>query len=407
MTNSSLKTKAETYLNHLCLEIPTRRVGTKGNQAANTFIAETFSSFGFEVDHQPFECLDWAQNGASLSQNGEQFQVLVGPFSFGCQIQAPLVVVSTADALEVAEIQDKILLLHGEIAREQLMPKNFPFYNPEEHQRIIRLLEKKGPAAVISATGRNPELAGAVYPFPLIEDGDFDIPSAYMTEEEGARLASRANEMAALVIEAERRPSSGLNLAASKGSSGRRVVVSAHMDAKDNTPGALDNAAGVIVLLLLAELLNDYDGELGIELLPFNGEDHYSAAGEIAFLKANEGRLNEILLNINIDAAGYRGKNNVYSLYECPKELAGLIQTTFKAGEILTEGEPWYQGDHMVFAMQGVPALAITSERFMEIETKFAHTSKDHPDLVDCEQLVDVATVLHELMLKIEKSQTF
>ena len=407
MTNSSLKTKAETYLNHLCLEIPTRRVGTKGNQAANTFIAETFSSFGFEVDHQPFECLDGAQNGASLSQNGEQFQVLVGPFSFGCQIQAPLVVVSTADALEVAEIQDKILLLHGEIAREQLMPKNFPFYNPEEHQRIIRLLEKKGPAAVISATGRNPELAGAVYPFPLIEDGDFDIPSAYMTEEEGARLASRANEMAALVIEAERRPSSGLNLAASKGSSGRRVVVSAHMDAKDNTPGALDNAAGVIVLLLLAELLNDYDGELGIELLPFNGEDHYSAAGEIAYLKANEGRLNEILLNINIDAAGYRGKNNVYSLYECPKELAGLIQTTFKTGEILTEGEPWYQGDHMVFAMQGVPALAITSESFMEIETKFAHTSKDHPDLVDCEQLVDVATVLHELMLKIEKSQTF
>jgi len=404
MTNSSLKNQTETYLNHLCLEIPTRRVGTEGNQAANKFIADAFESFGFEVERQPIECIDWIEKGASLSLNGEQFQVFVGPFSPGCQIEAPLAVVSTVKDLESADIHDKILLLRGEIASEQLMPKNFPFYNPDEHQRIIRLLETKGPAAVISATGRNPELAGAVYPFPLIEDGDFDIPSAYMTEEEGARLASRVNEMAALVIQAERRPSTGVNLAARKGRTDTRVVISAHMDAKDNTPGALDNAAGVIVLLLLAELLQDYEGELGIELVPFNGEDHYSAAGEIAYLKANEGRLNEILLNINIDAAGYHGKKNVYSLYECPDEVVGLIQKTFKAGKTLDEGEPWYQGDHMVFAMQGVPALAITSESFMEIETKFAHTPKDRPELVDCEQLVEVAIALNKLLLEIEKS---
>ena len=398
MTNSSLKTKAENYLNYLCLETPTRRVGTEGNRAANTFIAKIFESFGFHVERQSFECIDWTQSGASLFLNGQQFEVLVGPFSLGCRVEAPLVVVSTVEELESANIRDKILLLHDGIAREQLMPKNFPFYNPDEHQRIIHLLETKCPAAVIGATGRNPELAGAVYPFPLIEDGDFDIPSVYMTEEDGARLASHADEIAALVIEAERRPSTGVNLASRKGRADQRVVVSAHMDAKDNTPGALDNAAGVIVLLLLAELLKDYHDELGIELVPFNGEDHYSAAGEIAYLKTNEGRLNEILLNINIDAAGYRQKKNVYSLYECPEEITGLIQKTFDAGDSLTEGEPWYQGDHMVFAMQGVPALAITSEGFMEIETKFAHTSKDHSDLVDCEQLVDVAIALWELL---------
>jgi aminopeptidase YwaD len=402
MTNPSLKAKAENYLNYLCLEIPTRRVGTEGNQAANQFIADTFESFGFLVERQSFECIDWAQNGANLSVNGEQFEILVGPFSLGCRVEVPLFVVSKVDELELADIQDKILLLRGEIAREQLMPKNFPFYNPDEHQRIIRLLETKGPAAVISATGRNPELAGAVYPFPLIEDGDFDIPSAYMTEEEGARLASYADEMAALFIEAERRPSTGVNLAARIGRSDKRIVVSAHMDAKDDTPGALDNAAGAIILLLMAELLKDYDGDPGIELVPFNGEDHYSAAGEIAYLKANEGKLKEIMLNINIDAAGYRGKKNVYSLYECPEEMSDLIQKTFEDGKSLTEGEPWYQGDHMVFAMQGVPALAITSESFMDIETKYAHTPKDHPDLVDCEQLINVATSLYELLLEVE-----
>jgi aminopeptidase YwaD len=398
MTKPSLKTKAETYLSHLCLDIPTRRVGTAGNQAANAFLTETFESFGFRVESQPFECIDWTQNGASLSLSGEQVEILVGPFSLGCQVEAPLTLVSTVDELESADVHDKILLLHGEIAREQLMPKNFPFYNPDEHQRIIRLLEIKGPAAVLSATRRNPELAGAVYPFPMIEDGDFDIPSAYMTEGEGTRLASHAGEMAALVIEAERCPSSGLNLVARKGNPDRRVVVSAHMDTKDNTPGALDNAAGVIVLLLLAELLKGYDGELGIELVPFNGEDHYSAAGEIAYLETNQGRLKEVLLNINIDAAGYRSKKSAYSLYGCPEEMTRLIQKTFEPGKTLVEGEPWYQGDHMVFVMNGVPALAITSEGFMEIETEFAHTPKDRPELVDCEQLVKIANELSRLL---------
>lgn len=405
MTNSFLKTKAESYLNHLCLEIPTRRVGTAGNQAANAFLSKTFASFGFQVESQPFECIDWTQGGVSLSLNGEQFQVLVGPFSPGCRIHAPLAVVSKVEELALADIQGKILLLRGQIAREQLMPKNFPFYNPDEHQRIIHLLETKRPAAVLSATGRNPELAGAVYPFPLIEDGDFDIPSAYMTEEEGARLASHADELAALVIEAERRPSSGLNLVARRGPANRRVVVSAHMDAKEDTPGALDNAAGVVALLLLAELLKDYEGELGLELVPFNGEDHYSAAGEIAYLKANEGRLGEILLNINIDAAGYRQKKNVFSLYECPDELASLVREFLGENKSLAEGEPWYQGDHMVFAMNGVPALAITSESFMDIETQFAHTPKDRPELVDCGQLVGVATALHDLLIKLAKNR--
>jgi aminopeptidase YwaD len=68
--------------------------------------------------------------------------------------------------LKNTNIHDKIVLLIGEIAREQLMPKNFVFYNPEHHQEIIRLLETGAPQAIMAATGRDPQLAGGVYPFP-------------------------------------------------------------------------------------------------------------------------------------------------------------------------------------------------------------------------------------------------
>ena len=202
------------------------------------------------------------------------------------------------------------------------MPKNFVFYNPEEHQRIIALLEQGQPAAIVCATGRNSSLAGGAYPFPLIEDGDFEIPSVYMTEEEGARLVQYAGKTAALKSNSSRIPGKGYNVIGRKGSpSGGRLVVTAHIDAKKGTPGAIDNASGVIVLLLLAELLRDYDGSRQIELAAFNGEDYYAVPGQMLFLRQNQERFHEILLNINIDGAGYKEGLSAFSFFGLPEEM--------------------------------------------------------------------------------------
>ena len=266
MASSQLAEKAERYLERLCVEIPSRRVGSEGNRAATDFFAATAAPFGFRTESPEFACIDWEQGGAHLTASGESFDTAPSPYALGCDVSAPLAIVTSADELEAVEIAGAIVLLRGEIAKEQLMPKNFPFYNPDEHRRIISLLEAKAPRAIIAATTRNPELAGAVYPFPLIEDGDFDIPSVFMTEDEGARLARHAGQLVALESRARRIPSRGCNVVARKRPDARRrIVLCAHIDSKLNTPGALDNAAGVVTLLLLAELLADYDGKLGIE----------------------------------------------------------------------------------------------------------------------------------------------
>jgi aminopeptidase YwaD len=64
------------------------------------------------------------------------------------------------------------------------------------------------------------------------------------------------------------------------------------VDGKQGTPGALDNAAGVVTLLLLAELLREYRRarRLGVEITAING-DHYSAAGEIQYLRDQQDTL--------------------------------------------------------------------------------------------------------------------
>ncbi|NIM95841.1 MAG: M28 family peptidase [Anaerolineales bacterium] len=400
-------TKTEKYLHQLCVEIPNRRVGSEGNRSATDFFARTVSSFGFKVECPTFDCIDWVQEGASLQVGEESFDALVSPYSLGCQVRAPLVIVSTVDELKDRDLKDRVLLMTGEIAKEQLMPKNFPFYNPDEHKEIIHNLEAKAPQAIIAATSRNPELAGGIYPFPLIEDGDFDIPSVYMKDIEWEKLKVHEGREVALSIKAERFPAIGCNVIARKGNdSTRRVVVMAHIDAKDNSPGAIDNAVGIVVLLLLSELLREYRGNTVIEIVAVNGEDYYSAPGEIDFVESNADKFSEILLGVNMDGPGYKRGKTAYSMYECPDEITGLIQGIFSTKGDMVEGEPWYQSDHSLFIQNGAPALAITSDQFMELSTRVTHTSKDHPDIVDCAKLVSIAYCLRDLLLDLDQSLT-
>jgi aminopeptidase YwaD len=295
-------------------------------------------------------------------------------------------------------------VLRGDIAKEQLMPKNFPFYNPDHHRHIIHLLETQKPQAIVAATSRDVMMVGSQYPFPLFEDGDFDIPSVYMTEEEGDRLVGYAGKEAALESQAQRVPSKGCNVIAFKGANPkRRIVLFAHIDARIGSPGAGDNASGVTVLLLLAELLASYSGHLGIEMVAMNGEDYFSNPGEQQYLALNAGRFDEIVLGINLDDVAYYKGNVAYSLYDCPQDIADAIRSVFSGYEGLVEGEAWYQGDHGLFLMNQRPALAITSELLAELMAEITHTPKDRPEFVDTAKLVEVALALSDLLFHLDQ----
>ena len=99
-----------------------------------------------------------------------------------------------------------------------------------------------------------------------------------------------------------------------------------------------------------------------------------------------------------MDGVGYREGETAYSLYGCPDELAAGLRGVLGAAPGLVEGEAWYQGDHMVFVQNGVPALAITTGSFTEAWTQIAHTPKDTLDLVDPARLASLAKALHGLL---------
>lgn len=388
---------AKTSLHKLCVEITDRSVGSVGNREATRYFSDELSTLGWKIDTQKFDAFDWQNGGASLDVNNETFKVLVSPYSLGCITENELVSIQNLEELKHKEITGRIVLLYGEIAKEQLMPKNFVFFNPESHQQIIALLEQKQPKAIICATGRNSALAGGVYPFPLIEDGDFNIPSVYITEEEGKKLIKYEGDIALLKSDSTRINGKGYNfLGTKKNNPSERIIITAHIDAKKGTPGAIDNASGVAILILLAHLLKDYDGNKQIEIVALNGEDYYSVPGQMEYLKAMNNQFSDIFLNINIDGAGYFEGDSAFSFYGLSDSVINVTTNIINESDGIIIGKQWVQGDHSIFTQQGCPAIAVSSNWFTDnIESQtITHTTKDNIEIVDTRKLVEISEAI-------------
>ena len=395
MEKKRLVEKAELHLHVLCSEIGERRVGSEANRNSTFYVESILKEAGWMTEVTQLSVIDWLSDGAMLKCDGRHFEVYSSQYSLGCAVAGELVAIDTVSRLEREAIEDKIVLLHGEIAGQQIAPKNFPFWNPEEHQYLISLLEKGNPRALVCATERNSAVAGGVYPFPLFEDGDFNIPSVYMKDTEGVNLLSYTGKTVELISKAKRIPETAFNVLARRRNlqGKKRIVITAHIDSKIGTPGAIDNATGVTVLLLLAELLKEYNTDYSLELVFFNGEDYYGAPGQITYLKQNEGKMDEIALNINIDGAGYIEGKSCFSPFNLPEDMLDLLHEVLWEASNLVEGKPWYQGDHSVFLQQGCPAIAVSSSWFIDNmeDQDITHTPKDNLSIVNYERVAECA----------------
>jgi len=393
-------------LTALCVRIGERHPGSQNNQKATAYVSERLQAAGFEPVQTELDCLDWEAGEITLLIGEQPVNAFVGPYSNSIQISSHFKTASCLEELAAAEVQGMILVLHGELCREQLAAKNFVFYNPEHHQKIIALLEGKNPSAIIAITGKNPATTGALSPFPLIEDGDFDIPSVYISEQEGMKILEQPGKEIYLQMDSKRIPSKAFNVSGYKrGQTTEKILLCAHIDTKKGTPGAIDNAGGVCLLLSMADVLKDYQGRLSIEILVINGEDYYAYPGGMRYLADHQQRFDQIRLVINSDGAGSKGSRTSYCLFNAGEEMTQLFKEAFQDESKFLETQPWYQSDHAMFAVHGVTAAALTTEDFTEIWSSIAHTEKDTVDLVDADILAEAVWAIKELIEALNQLQ--
>ncbi|MDO5523265.1 MAG: M28 family peptidase [Bacteroidia bacterium] len=401
MNKNILTETVKKHLQVLCEQIGERRVGSAENRRATDYAQKVLSDLGWETTATELSVIDWSTGGAALTCGNQSFEVFSSHYALGCRAKGELLAIDTIGRLEQTDMTDKIILLHGEIAAEQIAPKKFPFWNPQEHQHLISVLEKGKPLALVTATSRNAALAGGVYPFPLFEDGDFDIPSVFMKDTEGEKLLACSGKTVELTSLAKRIPETAYNVIARKGDAAKnKIVVTAHIDTKINTPGAIDNATGVAIVLALAEIWKNYSHPIPLELVFFNGEDYYGAPGQVKYTEQNAGKFNKILLNINIDGAGYQEGLSCFSAFNLPPTIATALQNVLSNTPAIAEGLPWYQGDHSLFLQNGCAAIAVSSQWFIEnMETQeLTHTPQDNLSIVNPERVAECVAGIAELV---------
>jgi aminopeptidase YwaD len=137
-------------------------------------------------------------------------------------------------------------------------------------------------------------------------------------------------------------------------------------------------------------------------MVTFNGEDYYSAPGQIAYIRKYASTFPEILLAVNLDGLGYVEGKTAYSFYDCPAGVTEMVEKVFTSHNEFIQGGAWYQSDHSIFIQNEVPAMAITTDQFSEVWAGIAHTEKDSPDIVDTSKLVRAALGLRDLILELD-----
>ncbi len=362
-----------------------RPVGTENNNEVLGVLKRNFLEAGYNVDMLPFNCLTWEKGNSFIQIGSNQLMIKASPYSVPFEGEGEIIIIESLEALQTEDLRDKIIILCGAASQNPVQPKDYPFYYPDEDRAVIERLENQKPKAIVAMTGRS-QLSG-LNPFPMFEDGNFAIPSAYMSEEKWrqARGMFRANTYVSLKIDSKTMQVESGQLIAQKKTVGAKgkLIVCAHMDTKYETMGALDNATGIGVLITIMKKLKGISSNLDIDFVPFNSEEYYGVNGELSYLSYLEQHKEKIALVINIDAPCHIHSNTAVSYYNIDKDQEKIINELMQQYEKVEKGEAWYSGDHCAFAFNGTPCLAVSSSDLFEGALAYTHTPKDTLETID------------------------
>ena len=263
----AIRDQALEHVKHLAVEIGCRPIGSPANLAAADYIGSVFTKSGLMIEKQVIPCPDWSADQTSLALAGEMLEAVANAFSPACDISAPTVAICTPAELESAAITDKVVIFYGDMAQGELATKG-GIYVSDRDRRILQLLDERYPAGVITV---NPTTHAR---WRLIEDFDLYIPSVTVTASDGLKLLKCVGDTVQMKIVSRRTLSHTDNVVGRlAGEVPERIVFCAHYYSKIDTPGAYDNAAGVGVLLTLAEILSQQKHRHTLEFVAFTGDE--------------------------------------------------------------------------------------------------------------------------------------
>lgn len=386
-----IKAAAAGHARYLAKTIGGRPQGSPQNHAAAAYIRQTLHDANLEVEEQRFECPAWTCEETYLESSGRRLKAAANAFSPPCDVIARSVAIGTIAELEAADLTGRIGLLSGDLTKAPLSAKAW-LLKSERDDHIIRLLESKKPAALLTVQAVKGELVR------VIEDWEFDIPSATVSPHVGLALLKQNAPVLHLRIKSRQSRSHACNVVGrTAGPRSTRIVLCAHYDTKIDTPGANDNAAGMAVLLTLAQTLSRRSYQHGLEVIAFTGEE-YLPMGDDEYVRRAGDRFEHIVAAINFDGVGqYLGANSITLVAGSQAFQAHLADLTKNYPGVVWV-DPWPESNHSTFVWRGVPSLAFTSEGAV----KLAHLRADTLRWISPTKLQEVILLATDIIASLQ-----
>lgn len=382
MNPPDLGERAYAHVRTLSVEIGPRLIGTAGHHAAAAYLERHLAQAGLAVERQPIPCPNWEEGPASVQVDGLTLPAYANTFSPAATVTAPTLALGTLAELKAADLRGRLLIFYGALAQHGLAAQNAIYVSLRDLAIISRLAEQQ-PAGLITV---NPSLHAH---WRLVEDYDLPLPSATVQPREGLALVQRAGAVACLTVESRRSQGHTDNVVGRRpGPRAERLVICAHYDTKADTPGAYDNAAGLGVLLAVAEALSASPLTHTLEYVCFTGEEGYGLGDmEYARRQAYGVGFDTITAALNLDGPGPYLAANTLAVFAANDRFKALAEAAAARYPGVAVIEPWPASDHYIFYSHGVPSLAISS---VGIQDQY-HTPHDSLEWISPAKLDEAA----------------
>ena len=83
-------------------------MGSEGNRMATHFFEKEITALGWNCSATEFDAIDWQTGGVVLQSGSERYEAFASPYSLGCNAAGEMVAVSSIEALEKADLRNKV-----------------------------------------------------------------------------------------------------------------------------------------------------------------------------------------------------------------------------------------------------------------------------------------------------------
>lgn len=181
------------------------------------------------------------------------------------------------------------------------------------------------------------------------------------------------------------------------------IIICGHYDSVITSAGVMDNGAGTVTLLALAEWFIKHPTRRTLRFIWF-GSEEMGLLGSTEYVERNKKNLENIKIVVNIDVGGdILGKN--MAIITGPEDVKNFVEAKSKElGLGFNVRQHVYSSDNMPFARQGVPSLNLLRAGGGSF---YMHTSGDCLDYVDEKKIILIKNFAMDFIRFIGNAKTF